>query len=152
MTEPSQKPLLRASQLSKARYLGSAKSGTHHWWMQRVSAVALLVLGLWFLNEVITTPGLLDYEIALVWLQSPFHSVLLILLLGVGFYHGALGLQTVIEDYIHTPFAKYFTLYLVKFIAIVLFVFATFSVVRVQNFPILSDTVTNVLVNVEPSS
>jgi succinate dehydrogenase / fumarate reductase, membrane anchor subunit len=87
------------SPLARVRGLGSAKEGTSHWWMQRVSAVALIPLSFWliiFLDLSLNAP----FEETLEWLTSPFNTVCIVAwVIGV-FYHAALGLQVVIEDYI----------------------------------------------------
>lgn len=93
------------SPLGRVRGLGSAKSGVHHWWHQRLSAVALIPLTSWF---VVALLGRLDAPHAEVvrWIGSPFVTVLLVALISALFYHAKLGLQVVIEDYVHGEFAK----------------------------------------------
>jgi succinate dehydrogenase / fumarate reductase membrane anchor subunit len=80
---------------------GSAKDCVEHWWMERVSAVALVPLTLWFVASIIAHTGN-DYATFIVWLRTPLASILMILLLIALFYHTALGLQVVIEDYVHS--------------------------------------------------
>jgi succinate dehydrogenase / fumarate reductase membrane anchor subunit len=80
---------------------GSAKDGVEHWWMQRVSAVALVPLTLWFVASIITHAGS-DYASFIAWLRTPLATILMILLLIALFYHTALGLRVVIEDYVHS--------------------------------------------------
>ena len=89
------------SPLARARGFGSAKHGAEHWWMQRVSAVALVPLTLWFVASIIAHTGS-DYATFIVWLRTPLISILMVLLLIALFYHTALGLQVVIEDYVHS--------------------------------------------------
>ena len=87
--------------LKIARRLGSSRSGVHHWWLQRVTAIALIPLSIWFLFLM----GALihaDYPTVLAAIAQPVHAILLILLSLCLFWHGALGLQVVIEDYVHT--------------------------------------------------
>ncbi|MGB0845813.1 MAG: succinate dehydrogenase, hydrophobic membrane anchor protein [Thiolinea sp.] len=86
--------------LKKARGLGSAKDGTHHWWMQRVTAVALVPLTLWVAFSVAGMAGE-SYETVVSYFQAPFNVAMFVLFLFTGFYHASLGLQVVIEDYIH---------------------------------------------------
>ena len=76
--------------LSRARGLGSAKSGTHHWWMQRLTAVALVPLSLWFIASLIMVVTA-DHETAVEWLQSPVVAILLCAFVVAAFYHGQLG-------------------------------------------------------------
>src|SRR4029077_6390924 len=88
------------SPLGRAIGLGSAKEGVQHWWMQRLTALALVPLVLWLVVSVITLAGA-DRAAIVVWLHNPMPAVLMIVLLVATFYHTALGLQVVIEDYIH---------------------------------------------------
>jgi succinate dehydrogenase / fumarate reductase membrane anchor subunit len=81
--------------------LGSAKEGVEHWWMERVSAVALVPLTLWFVASIIAHTGS-DYATFIAWLRTPLANILMILLVIALFYHTALGLQVVIEDYVHS--------------------------------------------------
>lgn len=92
--------------LARVRGLGSAKSGTHHWWMQRVTSVALIPLSLWFISSFLRMATGAGIDIA-AWLQNPCNSVLLIAFLGSSAYHSQLGLQVVIEDYVHCGKAKF---------------------------------------------
>lgn len=89
------------SPLARAMGLGSAKSGVEHWWAERVSAVALVPLTLWFVACIIAHTGS-DHATFIAWLRTPIASILMILLLVALFHHTALGLQVVIEDYIHS--------------------------------------------------
>ena len=99
----TRKPMRSA--LDRTQGLGSAREGIGHWWMQRVTAIALIPLTLWFAASLIAcTRG--DYATLILWLRSPFTSVLTVLLLIVLFYHMALGLQVVIGDYVHSHHIK----------------------------------------------
>jgi succinate dehydrogenase / fumarate reductase, membrane anchor subunit len=89
------------SPLARAIGLGSAKEGVGFWWAERVPAVALVPLTLWFAASVIAHTGS-DYATFIVWLRTPLAAILMILLLTALFYHTALGLQVVIEDYVHS--------------------------------------------------
>ncbi len=91
----------RRSPLARAIGLGSAKEGVGSWWAERVSAVALVPLTLWFAASIIAHTGS-GYVAVIVWLRTPFAATLMILLLITLFYHTALGLQVVIEDYVHS--------------------------------------------------
>lgn len=90
------------SPLGSALGFGSAKSGTEHWWAQRLTAVALVPLTLWFAISLLGLPGL-DYYTVSAWAAAPLHAILLALLVIALVYHSALGTQVVAEDYIHTP-------------------------------------------------
>ncbi len=87
--------------LARATGLGSAKEGVKAWWAERVSAVALVPPTLWFAASIVAHTGS-DYATFVVWLRMPLTIVLMILLLIALFYHTALGLQVVIEDYVHS--------------------------------------------------
>jgi len=87
--------------ISKVRGLGSAKSGTEHVWMQRVTAVALVPLVIWFMASVVQMTTA-DYFTVRAWLASPVSAILMILFIVAGLYHLRLGLQVIVEDYIHT--------------------------------------------------
>lgn len=91
--------------LKNAKNLGSAKSGFSHWWAQRVSAVALIFLILWALySAYVLVP--LDYYVCIGFLMQPLNALLATFLITTLFYHGYLGIQVVIEDYIHCECAK----------------------------------------------
>ncbi|MFC7048223.1 succinate dehydrogenase, hydrophobic membrane anchor protein [Emcibacter nanhaiensis] len=116
--------------LGKVRGLGSAKNGTHHWWMQKVTAVALVPLTVWFvasLAQLTQAP----YEVALNWLSSPIPAILMVLFVTTGLYHLKLGLQVIVEDYVHGEFTKTVVQMLITFGCVVLAVAAVFSILKV---------------------
>lgn len=117
------------SPLARARGLGSAKEGPAHWWQQRVTAIALIPLSIWFLASVISLSGS-HYETFQIWLSVPGNAVLMLLLLLCVFHHAQLGLQVVIEDYVHDRAAQIAMLLLVKMTTLLLGVFAAFAVLR----------------------
>jgi succinate dehydrogenase / fumarate reductase membrane anchor subunit len=102
--------------LGQVRGLGSARDGTHHWWMQRVTAVALVPLTIWFAVGVIAHVGA-EQSAVQAWMQSPLNAALMILFVAVAFYHGQLGMQVVIEDYVHGELVKLAGILAVKFAA-----------------------------------
>lgn len=89
------------SPLGQALGLGSAKDGVEHWRLQRVTAIALVPLTVWFAASLMARTGN-EYAAFIAWLRMPFATILMALLLIVLFYHTALGLQVVIEDYVHS--------------------------------------------------
>ena len=95
--------------LARARGHGSAHEGAHHWWMQRVTAVALVLLGAWFAWSVQCLVGA-DHGAFVAWMARPANSLLLVLLVIAGFYHGWLGVRVVVEDYVHASAARMATL------------------------------------------
>jgi len=118
------------SPLGRAIGLGSAKEGVEQWWAQRVSAVALVVLGLWFAASLIAHVGA-DRSAVILWLQSPVPAVLVILLLIALFYHAALGLQVVIEDYVEVEWLKVSSLVAMRLICFALAVAGIYAVLRI---------------------
>ncbi|MSO97150.1 MAG: succinate dehydrogenase, hydrophobic membrane anchor protein [Rhodospirillaceae bacterium] len=92
------------SPLGQARGLGSAKEGVHHWWAQRVTAVALVPLSIWLVATLVRLSNT-GYAGFVSWFSNPIHVTVMILLLGVSFHHAQLGVQVVVEDYIpgHGP-------------------------------------------------
>ena len=101
------------SPLGRVRGLGSAKHGVLHWWHQRLSAVALVPLSLWFVIALLGHVGAPHAEVV-AWVASPLVTVLLLALIAATFYHAELGLQVVIEDYVHGEFTKMALLVLMK--------------------------------------
>lgn len=116
--------------LAEARGLGSAKEGVGHWWHQRLTAVALVPLTLWF-GFSVALLGSADYYTVIDWVAHPVNAVLLILLLAVGFWHGALGVKEVIEDYVAGEGKKLFLLLAVQLAAVVLALAGIFAVLRI---------------------
>ena len=117
------------SPLARAMGLGSAKEGVEHWWIARVSAVALIPLTLWFVASIIAHTGS-DYVTFIVWLRMPLVSILMVLLLIALFYHTALGLQVLIEDYVHSE-AKFGALIAVRLGCVALAVAGILATMRI---------------------
>ena len=102
------------SPLGRARGLGSAKEGLHHWWAQRVTAVALVPLVIWFVYSVAKlASGRTDFDL---WLLSPINAAALALFIAVGVHHGVIGLQVVLEDYVPGHAARTVSILFVKLI------------------------------------
>ncbi len=118
------------SPLGRVRGLGSARSGTHHWFMQRVTSVALLPLTIWFAASLVCTLAGATYEQAALWVALPWNAVLLLALVGASFHHLAAGLQVIIEDYAHTEAGKLIGILLVKAICWLLALSAALAVLR----------------------
>jgi succinate dehydrogenase / fumarate reductase, membrane anchor subunit len=104
----SRSPSLRTD-LSRVRHFGSAHSGTRHMWHMRVTTVALVPLTIAFVWLLLTIVGK-DYNGVRAILGSPFASILMLLFILVGLYHMQLGMQTIIEDYVHSEGAKTYLL------------------------------------------
>jgi succinate dehydrogenase / fumarate reductase membrane anchor subunit len=118
------------SPLGRAIGLGSAKEGVEHWWRQRITAIALVPLTLWFVVVVIRLAGA-DLDTVYGWLGHPVPAILLLLLLVATFYHSALGLQVVIEDYVHAEGAKLALLIIMRLVCFALAVAGVFAVLRI---------------------
>lgn len=118
--------------LARARGLGSAKSGVSHFIAQRVSALALVILIPLFVWSIASLPSA-DYETARAWIGSPLGAILTLLTLTATFYHMRLGLQTVIEDYIHKPVTKAFLLSANTLIAAGLWIAALYAVLAIAS-------------------
>lgn len=117
------------SQLSRVRGLGASHEGAHHFWVQRVSGVALVPLVIWFVLSVSSVVGA-DLATFTAWVGSHYNPVLLVLLIVTMFYHAQLGLQVIIEDYVHGEAAKLTSLILVKFAIYLIGACAVFAVIR----------------------
>jgi len=115
--------------LSRAHGMGAAHSGVQHFWVQRLTAVALIPLVIWFLVSLVGhVVG--DYDSARAFLSQPLAAALLLLLIGAGFYHMKLGVQVVIEDYIHTESTKIALLILNTFFAVALGLISALAVLK----------------------
>ena len=119
-----------AGPLARARGLGSAKEGVQHWWAQRVSAVALVPLTLWFVYSAVQLTGA-DQGQVRDWLHRPADAILMSLLIAATFYHLSLGLQVVVEDYVHRDGVKIVTILLIKGLIVLVAFAALFTVLRI---------------------
>jgi succinate dehydrogenase / fumarate reductase membrane anchor subunit len=120
--------------LNRVLGLGSAKSGGAHWWMQRLTAVSLIPLGLWFALSLLAMSDF-EYQTVVTWLQRPVSSILLIITVLVVSYHSYLGVQVVIEDYVHTASLKILALLASAFAHFGLSVAALFAILKVAFAP-----------------
>jgi succinate dehydrogenase / fumarate reductase, membrane anchor subunit len=116
--------------LGRVRGLGAAKSGVHHWWMQRVTAVALVPLTLWFVIGLIGQFGE-DHASMVAWLSGPVTATIAVLTVFALFYHAKLGLQVVIEDYVHTEWLKITSLIVLKLVVIFLGGLSILSILKI---------------------
>jgi len=118
------------SPLGRVLGLGTAKDGTSHWWGQRVSAIALLFLGLWFAWVIAITPDF-SHAAVVAEIGRPINSILLLLLTVTLAYHSYLGIQVVIEDYVHAPAVKLVSLLLSRFAHVLLAVAAVYAILKI---------------------
>lgn len=117
------------SPLGRARGLGSSNGGVHHWWGQRLTGLALVPLALWFVFSVV---GLIGADLAAVqaWVGHHGNPVMLILLTIAMFHHAQLGLQVVVEDYVHSEAIKVTSIIVIKFTALLFGASCIFAVLR----------------------
>ncbi len=116
--------------LARAKGLGSAKSGTGHWWLQRITAVTLIPLSFWllkFLGLSLTAP----YQQSVDWLASPLNSACIVAWTLAAFYHAALGLQVVIEDYVAAEGPKIISIWAANLAFLFLAIAALLAVFRI---------------------
>ena len=118
------------SPLGRVRGMGSAKSGTHHWWMQRVTSIALLPLTLWFVVSMISLAGA-SYLETLLWIAQPLNAVLMLVLIGLTFHHMAAGLQVVVEDYVRDEFKRIAIILVIKAASLLMALACSFAVLRI---------------------
>jgi succinate dehydrogenase / fumarate reductase membrane anchor subunit len=118
------------SPLGRVRGLGSARSGAGHWWHERLSSVAAFLLFLWLIASVLRLPDL-SYGTVTEWLAEPLAAVPMLLLILVTFWHLKLGLQVIVEDYVHEEGTKLFTIVLLNFFAVGAAALALFSVLKI---------------------
>jgi len=118
------------SPLGRVLGLGSARGGSSHWYAQRVTAVALVLLALWFVVSLASLAGA-SYEQVTGWLRSPLNSALALLLVIVGAWHAVLGLQVVVEDYVADKGARVVVLVAIKFAFVVAAVVGVLAVLRI---------------------
>jgi succinate dehydrogenase / fumarate reductase membrane anchor subunit len=119
------------SPLAKARGLGTAHNGTAHWWMQRISSIVLIPLSFWiviYAKQLLTA----THEQISAWLAEPLNSLFAIAWLMAVFYHAALGLQVVLEDYVHTEWRKIAAVWTVKISFFGLGLAAILAVLRIS--------------------
>lgn len=117
------------SNLARVRGMGSAKEGVHHWWMQRLTAVALVPLTLWLVISIVAHAGA-GHEAVTAWMGQPIPAILMILLIIGGYYHAKLGMQVVIEDYVHNEGMKFAALIGLKLLTVVLGVASVFAILK----------------------
>lgn len=118
------------SPLAKARGLGSAHDGVHHWIHQRITAIALIPLTVWLVYNIVALNGV-QYGGFVGWLSYPLNAILMILFIIAAFYHAALGCQVVVEDYIHCKASKLGILIGMKLFFLATGIACIFSILKV---------------------
>jgi succinate dehydrogenase / fumarate reductase, membrane anchor subunit len=110
--------------------LGAAKDGVQHWWLQRLTSVALVPLSIWFAVSLLALPAL-DHAAVIAWMRQSWTALLLVLLVLTATWHSQLGVRVVVEDYLHSAGARTVTLVVVTFIHVLLAAGGVFAVLRV---------------------
>ena len=118
------------SPLGAVSGLGSAKGGAHHWWLQRLTSIALVPLSIWFTISILALPSM-DRATVITWMAQSWTALLLIVLVLVATYHSQLGVRVVVEDYVHTPGMKTLTLVILTFVHTLLAVAGVFAILKV---------------------
>jgi succinate dehydrogenase / fumarate reductase membrane anchor subunit len=117
------------SPLGKVLGMGSAKEGVHHWWLQRLTSIALVPLTVWFVVSLLSLPSF-EHVTVITWIAQSWTALLLVLFILVATWHSQLGLRVVVEDYVHGG-SKTLTLVLITFIHAVVAAAGIFAVLKV---------------------
>ncbi len=115
------------SSLGRARGLGASHGGTHHWWMQRLTAIGLIPIGLWLFYALLNI-SLYNYAQTVAWLSKPLNATLMCAAVFIGIYHGMLGLQVIIEDYIQSHRTRTILMVSLRFISLLLVIAAIVAI------------------------
>ncbi|TLY96156.1 MAG: succinate dehydrogenase, hydrophobic membrane anchor protein [Gammaproteobacteria bacterium] len=130
MARRSARPVSLRSPLGKVLGVGSAKSGVQHWWVQRLTAVALVPLSVWFVVSLLSLPSF-DHATVVAWMSGSWTALLLILLVLTCAWHSQLGVRVVVEDYVHGAAARTVTLVSVLFVHTLIAAAGVFAVLKV---------------------
>ena len=128
--EPQEGPSSLRGPLARVLGQGSAKEGVHHWWVQRLTSVALVPLTVWFVVSLLSLPSF-DHATVVAWMGQLWTAVFLILLVLTAAWHSQLGVRVVVEDYVHGSGAKALTLALVTFFHVVVAVAGVLAILKV---------------------
>jgi succinate dehydrogenase / fumarate reductase, membrane anchor subunit len=110
--------------------LGSAKSGVHHWWLQRLTSIALVPLTIWFTVSILSLPSM-DHVTIIAWMAQSWTALLLIGLVLVATYHSQLGIRVILEDYVPNSGVRTLTLVIVTFAHTLLAAAGVFAILKV---------------------
>jgi succinate dehydrogenase / fumarate reductase membrane anchor subunit len=117
------------SPLGKVLGTGSAKEGVHHWWLQRLTSIALIPLSIWFVVSLLSLPAL-DHVAVVAWMAGSWTALFLVLFILVATWHSQLGVRVVVEDYVHGG-SKTLALVVITFIHTVVAAAGIFAVLKV---------------------
>ena len=115
--------------ISRVRGLGSARTGAHHWWLERLTSVSTFLLVIWFLVSILRLPDL-GHGTVVEWLGSPFNATMIVLFIVSAFWHLKLGMQVVWEDYVHDE-VRVVSIVLTNFLTIIGAALAIFAVLKI---------------------
>ena len=118
------------SPLAKAKGLGASGDASHHFWVQRISALAMITLVIWICLSIAFLPKA-DYATVVAWLQSPINGIITLLFVILSFYHAQLGLQVIIEDYVVSHGKRLFGILLIKFLSYFLMAAGVYAVIKI---------------------
>ena len=118
------------SPLGRARGLGSARLGAQAWWLQRITAVALVPLTLWLAVSIARLTGASHSDFT-IWVAAPWNAVLMLVAIATTFYHLKVGLDVVIEDYVHTPWIRISLMVATWFAAVLVGATSAFAVLKI---------------------
>ena len=121
---------LSQSCLKKVMKMQSKSHGVVHWKLQRISAIAMIPLIIWFVSSLVFSL-INGYDQSITWLQSPLNATGMVLLFGTLYFHAASGLQVVIEDYVHNEGLKIMSLILIKILSVLLGVLSILCVLKI---------------------
>lgn len=116
--------------LAKAKGLGTSGDASNYFWIQRLTALALVPLVIWFCFSIALLPEV-SYEVLLNWLQSPFNAVMMMMIIVVSFHHAQMGMQVIFEDYIPTHDIRIAAILSVKFLSYFLMAVGIFSILKI---------------------
>jgi len=128
-TSPAPRPA-GETPLARVRGLGSAREGAEHWWHERLSSVALLLLFVWLLVSLVRLPAL-DHRGVGEWLKQPSAAVPMLLLVAATFWHLHMGLKVIVEDYVHDEGNKFLAILLLGFATVLGAAFGLFAVLKI---------------------
>ena len=118
------------SPLGRVLGLGAAHDGVRHWWLQRLTSIALVPLTVWFVVSLLALPSL-GHATLVAWMSQSWTALLLILLVLTAAWHSQLGVRVVVEDYVHGAGARTLTLVLISFVHVLLAAAGAFAVLKV---------------------